>query len=151
MWTLESCRWSSWPPKSFWRPSNRPTPSTESTNSQESKQPYHISKWHDLFTISSFVYYYLLLRELRIGTTMMAVRCYLLFVVVVVAALMHHVSGTTLVRSSNGGRIKGATTANDSERHLQVDTERKTKKHAGNILLTLDQVVSSIDITYAAF
>ena len=82
---------------------------------------------------------------------MMAVRCYLLFVVVVVAALIHHVSGTTLVRSSNGGRIKGATTANDSERHLQVDTERKTKKHAGNILLTLDQVVSSIDITYAAF
>ena len=42
MWILESCRWSSWPPKSFWRPSNRPTPSTESTNSQESKQPYHI-------------------------------------------------------------------------------------------------------------
>ena len=92
-----------------------------------------------------------LFRELRIGTTMMAVRCYLLFVVVVVAALMHHVSGTTLVRSSNGGRIKGATTANDSERHLQVDTERKTKKHAGNILLTLDQVVSSIDITFAVF
>ena len=66
-----------------------------------------------------------------------------LFVVLVVA-LTQNVSSTTSVRShyNSRGRIKGETT-NDLERHLQVDEQRETKKHGGNILLTLDQVVRS--------
>jgi hypothetical protein len=65
---------------------------------------------------------------------------------VIVAAMTQNVSGMTAIRSqyNRGGRIKGETT-NELERHLQVDEQRATKKHAGNILHTLDQVVRSMN------
>jgi hypothetical protein len=108
--------------------------------SQESSCHCHLSPKHSELTrlvhnLHSYSYW-----TLYSTVAMMAFLCYLF--IVVVAALMHNVSGATSIRSHyyNGGRVKGETT-NDQKRHLQEDQPRKTKKHAGNILLTLDQVV----------
>ena len=72
--------------------------------------------------------------------------------VVIVAALTQSTSGTTSIRShyNRRGRIKGEST-NNLERHLQVDEHQSTKKQAGNILVTLNQVVRLLMGKFARF
>ena len=88
---------------------------------------------------SLFAHFHRLYREYSIVAMMASLWCLFVFIV---AALTQNANGTTAIRShyNRRGRIKGEST-NDMERHLQVDEQRNTKKHAGNILLTLDQVV----------
>jgi hypothetical protein len=64
-----------------------------------------------------------------------------LIVALIVELRFVYSANSRSIQSHYNGRLKGERSSDVDQRYLQEDEHPKAKKHAGNLLLTLNQVV----------